>query len=295
MGFCGAVLDLPSSVHREQAEHGRNVLVFPLIARLNGLGKSSRNHHSRRILQVRNELDRLGLDDVIYMDSLHLTRFARLWPDWVTEDGETETWRATVPIVLFMFVNYHHVDRVKRQFGSEQPIPLDPVNLDGFLDMSAMGEDKATQLPDHVPPVATQPRDPIVLPHYAPVHGRRARQQRSDGEHTYLPHELVYEGLNVEIDFFTSADLEVANTFFQGEGSGTGTAPHAPADRPLGFQRKSPPAQMYELFPYTPDVMDQSTQGYLAAHYTEAPTTISANIPVPYTQTMSVYRPEPPI
>ncbi|MED6162651.1 hypothetical protein PIB30_072582 [Stylosanthes scabra] len=61
---------------------------------------------------------------------------------WVTKEGEIETWRATVPIVLFMNVRFHHVDRMKRQFGSEQPIPLDPVNLDGFFGASARGEDK---------------------------------------------------------------------------------------------------------------------------------------------------------
>ncbi|MED6224996.1 hypothetical protein PIB30_089486 [Stylosanthes scabra] len=63
-------------------------------------------------------------------------------PGWITEEGEIETWRATVPIVLFMFLRFHHVDHMKRQFGSEQPIPLDPVNLDGFLRASARGEDK---------------------------------------------------------------------------------------------------------------------------------------------------------
>ncbi|MED6150537.1 hypothetical protein PIB30_073290 [Stylosanthes scabra] len=60
---------------------------------------------------------------------------------WVNEEGEIETWQATVPIVLFMYVRFHYVDRVKRQFGSKQPIPLDLVNLDGFLRASAKGED----------------------------------------------------------------------------------------------------------------------------------------------------------
>ncbi|MED6135446.1 hypothetical protein PIB30_046536 [Stylosanthes scabra] len=36
----------------------------------------------------------------------------------------------------------HHVDRVKRQFGGEQQIPEDPVNLDGLLGVSAQGEDQ---------------------------------------------------------------------------------------------------------------------------------------------------------
>ncbi|MED6226488.1 hypothetical protein PIB30_104252, partial [Stylosanthes scabra] len=134
---------------------------------------------------------------------------------------------------------FHHVDRMKRQFGSEQAVPLDPVNLDGFLRASARGDDnwwpvklaywygfwhnwrsrdhqfqivptrypgwqtreyadwwavacrprflspdrllqdpRGAQLPDDVPPVATQERDPIVLPRDAPARGRRARMQR---------------------------------------------------------------------------------------------------------------------
>ncbi|MED6223524.1 hypothetical protein PIB30_074710 [Stylosanthes scabra] len=63
-------------------------------------------------------------------------------PGWVNEVGEIETWLAMVPIVLFMYVRFHHVNRVKRLFGSEQAVPLDPVNLDGFLGASARGDDK---------------------------------------------------------------------------------------------------------------------------------------------------------
>ncbi|MED6174443.1 hypothetical protein PIB30_069038, partial [Stylosanthes scabra] len=61
---------------------------------------------------------------------------------WVNEVGEIMTWLATVPIVLFIYVRFHHVDRVKRQFSSEQPVPLDPVNLDRFLRASARGDDR---------------------------------------------------------------------------------------------------------------------------------------------------------
>ncbi|MED6213232.1 hypothetical protein PIB30_091195 [Stylosanthes scabra] len=41
-----------------------------------------------------------------------------------------------------MYVRFHHVDRVKRQFGGEQPVPLTPVNLDGFLGATARGDDR---------------------------------------------------------------------------------------------------------------------------------------------------------
>ncbi|MED6218969.1 hypothetical protein PIB30_031525 [Stylosanthes scabra] len=57
-------------------------------------------------------------------------------------DEEQLTWRAAVPIVCFMFLRMHHIDRVKRQLGGEQQIPEDPVNLDGLLTVSARGEDQ---------------------------------------------------------------------------------------------------------------------------------------------------------
>ncbi|MED6201646.1 hypothetical protein PIB30_097090, partial [Stylosanthes scabra] len=63
-------------------------------------------------------------------------------PAWVHEAAEIQTWLATVPIVLFMYVRFHHVDRVKGQFGGEQPVPLHPVNLDGFLGATARGDDR---------------------------------------------------------------------------------------------------------------------------------------------------------
>ncbi|MED6187565.1 hypothetical protein PIB30_077675 [Stylosanthes scabra] len=138
-----------------------------------------------------------------------------------------------VLIVLFMYVMFHHVDRVKRQFGGEQPVPLEPVNLDGFLGTTARGDDRwwpdelaywygfwrnrmsrnhqiqivptrhpgwpsreytdwwvvacrqwfltqdrllqdprGFQLPGDVPSVASQERDPIILPRDASARGR---------------------------------------------------------------------------------------------------------------------------
>ncbi|MED6157615.1 hypothetical protein PIB30_024930 [Stylosanthes scabra] len=65
-----------------------------------------------------------------------------LRPAWMLTEEEQRTWLAVVPIVCFMYVRMHHVDRVKRQLGSEQQIPEDPVNLDGFLTVSARGEDQ---------------------------------------------------------------------------------------------------------------------------------------------------------
>ncbi|MED6112970.1 hypothetical protein PIB30_066649 [Stylosanthes scabra] len=173
---------------------GRDLMVFPLVSRLSGLGQISRDTHTRRMLDFRNELDRVGIDD------------RAIEPDWVNEVGEVETWLAAVPIVLFMYVRFHHVDRVKRQFGSEQAVPLDPVNLDGFDRASARGDDKwwPTELaywyefwcnrrcPEHqIQIVATHyPGWPTQDDHSGkgadsptarcPRRGRRARMQRPD-------------------------------------------------------------------------------------------------------------------
>ncbi|MED6225444.1 hypothetical protein PIB30_093775 [Stylosanthes scabra] len=85
--------------------------VLPLLStQLNGLGQISQDTHARRMLDFRNELDRFVWTP--YM----APQWRVMEPRWVNEVGEIETWLATVPIVLFMYVRFHHVDRVKRQF-----------------------------------------------------------------------------------------------------------------------------------------------------------------------------------
>ncbi|MED6158954.1 hypothetical protein PIB30_037763 [Stylosanthes scabra] len=93
------------------------------------------------MLELRHQLDRIAFDEFVWTPYA-LPAWRDIEPDWVHEDGETETWRAVVPLLLFMYARFHHVDQVKRQFGSEQPIPADPVNLDGFFTVSARGDDK---------------------------------------------------------------------------------------------------------------------------------------------------------
>ncbi|MED6160812.1 hypothetical protein PIB30_054803 [Stylosanthes scabra] len=108
---------------------------------LNGLRQGNRDMHDRRMIAARADLDRVGLaqfvctpyDDPAW-DALRLA--------WMLTVEEQLTWRAVVPIVGFMYVRMHHVDRVKRQLEGEQQVPADPVNLDGFLSASARGEDQ---------------------------------------------------------------------------------------------------------------------------------------------------------
>ncbi|MED6166932.1 hypothetical protein PIB30_114241, partial [Stylosanthes scabra] len=46
-----------------------------------------------------------------------------LIPDWMRAQPEVHTWRSAVPVVCFNFVHMHHIDRVIRQYGGEQPVP----------------------------------------------------------------------------------------------------------------------------------------------------------------------------
>ncbi|MED6204848.1 hypothetical protein PIB30_012619 [Stylosanthes scabra] len=111
------------------------------MCRLSGLPRASRDSHVRRMLDIRYDLDRMGCDEFVWTPYT-LPAWRDIELDWVRDEGEVETWKVVVPILLFMFVRFHHADRVKRQLGSEQPVPEDPVNLDGFLTLSARGDDK---------------------------------------------------------------------------------------------------------------------------------------------------------
>ncbi|MED6210700.1 hypothetical protein PIB30_066600 [Stylosanthes scabra] len=134
-------------------------------------GQMSRDLHVGRILRLRYEIDTLRFNDFIW--TLYtLPVWSGLCPAW-----------------------YHPTDRVKRQFGFEKPIPVDPVNLDMFLTFNARGEDQwwptkldeyyghwmaQRTLPEDAPLRVTQPRDSTVLATDAPAPRRRAAQQRAD-------------------------------------------------------------------------------------------------------------------
>ncbi|MED6135217.1 hypothetical protein PIB30_044206 [Stylosanthes scabra] len=119
----------------------RNVVVFSLASRLNGLRQQSRDMHETRMVSMRRRLDRLAVHEFACTPYDEVAWDATR-PPWMLADEEQRTWQAVVPIVYFMYVQMHHVDRVKIQLGGEQPILEDPVNLDRFLDVSARGEDQ---------------------------------------------------------------------------------------------------------------------------------------------------------
>ncbi|MED6113917.1 hypothetical protein PIB30_075289 [Stylosanthes scabra] len=64
-----------------------------------------------------------------------------LVPDWMRSHGEVYTWRSAVPVVCFNFGHTHHVDRVIRQYGGEQPVPRSPVDVTRFMFVTGRGDD----------------------------------------------------------------------------------------------------------------------------------------------------------
>ncbi|MED6199573.1 hypothetical protein PIB30_077188 [Stylosanthes scabra] len=63
-------------------------------------------------------------------------------PDWIRSHLEIYTWRSAVPVVCFNMVHMHHVDRVLRQYGGEQPVPRAPVDLTRLMTSTGRGEDR---------------------------------------------------------------------------------------------------------------------------------------------------------
>ncbi|MED6109543.1 hypothetical protein PIB30_034768 [Stylosanthes scabra] len=112
-----------------------------MIFRLNWYQQLNRDNHERRMVQISAELDWLGVHEFA-CTPYNAPAWDALRPAWMLTEEEQRTWRAVVPIVCFMYVRMHHVDRVKRQLGGEQQVPEDPVNLDGLLAVSARGEDQ---------------------------------------------------------------------------------------------------------------------------------------------------------
>ncbi|MED6127032.1 hypothetical protein PIB30_084177 [Stylosanthes scabra] len=82
-----------------------------------------------------------------------------------------------------------------------------------------------------------------------------------------------------DVDFFSSADLELARFILHGEGSGSGSAPHASAGGPSRHHRYGLPQDMYEVFSCGEQTIDHIAHKYIASR----------------TSDDAVYRPGPPL
>ncbi|XP_065880821.1 serine/threonine-protein phosphatase 7 long form homolog [Euphorbia lathyris] len=104
------------------------------------------NEVSTQVLQqYRYALDRQGPDQMIwqpYADDV----IARLPP--CCTSGRA-IWRAVVPLICFHIVEWHQPDRVMRQFGLQQPIPVKPHQDDALHTIDLRGNQELSWLTQH--------------------------------------------------------------------------------------------------------------------------------------------------
>ncbi|RYQ92291.1 hypothetical protein Ahy_B09g098476 [Arachis hypogaea] len=89
----------------------RRIYQYPLAERMS----QSRDQHEARVLRWRVSIDRLRFDEFAWRvyDDLSLQT---LCLPWFCDEEEWGTWLSAVPLVCFIIVRFHHVDRVKRQY-----------------------------------------------------------------------------------------------------------------------------------------------------------------------------------
>ena len=60
-----------------------------------------------------------------------------------------DVWLAQVPLICFHIIEWHHPDRVLRQFALQQPIPEEPVNLGTLHTLDLSGKTNTNWLLEH--------------------------------------------------------------------------------------------------------------------------------------------------
>ncbi|RYQ92419.1 hypothetical protein Ahy_B09g098643 [Arachis hypogaea] len=130
----------PPTVHQVLYHAANRWLPDDQQVQQSGMSQQIRDYHAQRVLRWSTSLDRLALDELPW------TPYADPWlqditPDWVRSTGEWRTWLSVIPFVCFNIVEFHQSDRVKRQFGGEQTVPVNPVNVNRFLTIIGRGED----------------------------------------------------------------------------------------------------------------------------------------------------------
>ncbi|RYR34127.1 hypothetical protein Ahy_A10g048852 [Arachis hypogaea] len=109
----------------------QGIYMYPMAARLVGPQQQSRDQHEARVLRWRVSIDRLRFDEFVWRPyddpALHA-----LCSPWFSKEEEWGTWMSVILLACFNLVQFHHVDRVKRQFNGL--LPGTPVNLDRHHD-----------------------------------------------------------------------------------------------------------------------------------------------------------------
>ncbi|MED6131859.1 hypothetical protein PIB30_013822 [Stylosanthes scabra] len=102
--------------------------------------EGARDVREGRLLQWRFRIDRVTLAQFRWTSFDTLEIQARI-SDWMRSQGEVHTWRSAVHVVCFNYVGMHHIDRVIRQYGGEQPVRRHLVDVTRFMTSTARGDD----------------------------------------------------------------------------------------------------------------------------------------------------------
>ncbi|MED6214697.1 hypothetical protein PIB30_105771 [Stylosanthes scabra] len=116
-------------------------IAWPLARRLIGFQQPDRDRQEGRLLRWREELDRSDITQFRWTP-YDVQELQAIVPDWIRSHLEIYTWRSAVPVVCFNMVHMHHVDRVLRQYGGEQPVPRSPVDLTRLMTSTGRDEDR---------------------------------------------------------------------------------------------------------------------------------------------------------
>ncbi|KAL4394051.1 hypothetical protein AHAS_Ahas02G0113300 [Arachis hypogaea] len=136
MGFAPALSYLPLVVHHGIAQvmtssDSHLFLAIFDLHRMAGLGQQSRDRHDGRMLSLHHRIDALTFEQKATSDCAGL---AHGWRRAFYMEG-------CHPYRLVHFVEFHHVDRVKRQLRGQRHRPADLVNIDEYFSKTTRGDD----------------------------------------------------------------------------------------------------------------------------------------------------------
>ncbi|KAF7822032.1 serine/threonine-protein phosphatase 7 long form-like protein [Senna tora] len=111
----------PNPLPYHELHEDEYVVPPPLGIRWSGLYRSVRPPLTIQ-RQIRMRFDQMIEDDIVWrpFHTLEIPQHYNQNPD---------IWRAQLPLICFHILEWHHPDRVMRQFGFDQPIPKAPVDL----------------------------------------------------------------------------------------------------------------------------------------------------------------------
>ncbi|MED6211460.1 hypothetical protein PIB30_073852 [Stylosanthes scabra] len=118
-----------------------DVAAWPLAPRLISYQQSDRDKQEGRLLRWREALDRSDIA-LFRWTPYNAQDLQAIVPEWIRSHAEIYTWRSAVDIVCFNYVHMHHIDRVLRQYGREQPVPRDSVDVTRFMTSTDRGDNR---------------------------------------------------------------------------------------------------------------------------------------------------------